>query len=42
MYTIEKTVNSIQVQSTLGKSDYSISRTHLVGLVGFVSNSMLN
>ena len=37
----------IYIQSTLGsrntdKLDFSISRTHLVGLVGFVSSSMLN
>ena len=32
----------IYIQSTLGKLDFSISRTHLYGFVEFVSSSMLN
>ena len=34
-------INNLLLQSTLGKLDFSISRTHLVYLVGFESSSML-
>ena len=34
--------SQLSVSRTTDKSDFSISRTHLVGLVGFVSSSMLN
>ena len=34
--------NQLSVSRTMDKLDFSISRTHLVGFVGFVSSSMLN
>ena len=34
--------SQLSVSQTMDKSDFSISRTHLVVLVGFVSRSMLN
>ena len=40
--TIQYKYSQLSVSRTTDKSDFSISRTHLVGLVGFVSSSMLN
>ena len=34
--------SKLSVSRTTDKSDFSISRTHLIGLVGFVSSYMLN
>ena len=34
--------SQLSVSRTTDKSDFSISRTHLDGLVGFVSRSMFN
>ena len=34
--------SQLSVSRTTDKSDFSISRTHFVDLVGFVSSSMLN
>ena len=34
--------SQLSVSQTTDKSDFSISRKYLVGLVGFVSSSMLN
>ena len=43
MYMPYKAIYSkLSVSRTTNKSEFSISRTHLVGLVGFVSSSMLN
>ena len=34
--------SQLSVGRNTDKSDFSISRTHLVGLVGFISSSVLN